>query len=108
MPWLEDLPTMVAKPLHRLSRSGVSAPQAASLDEYVAMMAVAGTVRDRLLITVLALTGLRIGQTLGLRRSHMQLIANSPAVGCSCPGSPAHVVRRERNENLVAASSAGR
>jgi hypothetical protein len=33
MPWLEDLPTMVAKPLHRLPRSGVSEPQAASLDK---------------------------------------------------------------------------
>ena len=33
MPWLEDLPAMVARPLHRLPRSGLSEPQAASLDE---------------------------------------------------------------------------
>ena len=44
MPWLEDLPAMVARPLHRLPRSGVSEPRAASLEEYVAMMAVAGSV----------------------------------------------------------------
>jgi integrase/recombinase XerD len=80
---------------------GVSEPQAANLDEYVAMMAVAGTVRDKLLITVLALTGLRIGQVLGLRRSEMHLMANSRAVGCSVPGPHVHVVRREENENFA-------
>lgn len=101
MPWLEDLPAMVARPLHRLPRSGLSEPWAASLDEYLAMMAVAGSVRDKLLITVLALTGVRIGQVLGLRRSDMHLMPNSRAVGCSCPGPHVHVVRREGNENLA-------
>ena len=101
MPWLEDLPAMVARPLHRLSRSGVSEPRVASLDEYLAMLAVAGSVRDKLLITVLALTGVRIGQALGLRRSDMHLMANSRAVGCSYPGPHVHVVRREDNENLA-------
>jgi hypothetical protein len=101
MPWLEDLPPMVARPLHRLPRSGLSEPQAASLDEYIAMMAVDGSVRDKLLITVLALTGLRIGQVLGLRGSDMHLMANSRAVGCSVPGPHIHVVRREENENLA-------
>ena len=101
MPWLEDLPAMVARPLHRLPRSGVSEPRAASLDEYLAMLAVAGSVRDKLLITVLALTGVRIGQALGLRRSDMHLMANSRAVGCSYPGPHVHVVRREDNENLA-------
>ena len=101
MPWLEDLPAMVTRPLHRLPRSGFSEPQAASLDEYVAMMRVAGSVRDRLLITVLALTGLRIGQVLGLHRSDMHLMPNSRAVGCSFPGPHVHVVRREGNENLA-------
>ena len=101
MPWLEDLPPVVARPLHRLPRSGLSEPRTASLEEYVAMLAIAGSVRDKLLITVLALTGLRIGQVLGLRRSDMHLMANSRAVGCSCPGPHVHVVRREDNENLA-------
>jgi site-specific recombinase XerD len=101
MPWLEDVPPMVARPLHRLPRSGLSEPQAASLEEYVAMMTVAGGLRDKLLITVLALSGLRIGQVLGLHRSDMHLMANSRAVGCSCPGPHLHVVRREGNENLA-------
>lgn len=101
MSWLEDLPAMVARPLHRVPRSGVSEPQAAGLEEYVAMMAAAGSVRDKLLITVLALSGLRIGQALGLHRSDMHLMANPRAVGCSAPGPHVHVVRREGNENLA-------
>ena len=52
----------------------------------------AGSVRDKLLITVLALTGLRIGQALGLHRSDMHLMANSRAVGArsraACPRCP--------------------
>ena len=39
MPWLEDLPPIVARPLHRLPRSGLSEPRTASLEEYVAMLA---------------------------------------------------------------------
>jgi integrase/recombinase XerD len=101
MPWLEDLPPVVARPLHRLPRSGVSEPRSASLDEYLAMLAVAGSVRDKLLITILALTGMRIGQALGLHRSDMHLMANSRVVGCSYPGPHVHVVRREGNENLA-------
>jgi integrase len=101
MGWLEDLPAMVRRPLHRLPRWGESEPLTASLAEYVAMMAVAGGLRDKLLITVLALTGLRIGQTLGLHRSDMHLMGNSRAVGCSWEGPHVHVVRREENENLA-------
>jgi hypothetical protein len=50
MPWLEDLPAIVARPLHRLPRSGLSEAQAASLDEFLAMLAVTESVRDKLLI----------------------------------------------------------
>lgn len=99
MGWLEDLPQMVRRPVHRLPRSGDSEPATASVGEYVAMMAVAGSIRDKLLLTVLALTGLRIGQALGLRRSDMHLMGNSRAVGCSWEGPHVHVLRREDNEN---------
>jgi integrase len=101
MGWLEDLPALVKRPVHRLPPLGDSEPLTASLGEYVAMMAVAGSVRDKLLVTVLALTGLRIGQALGLRRSDMHLMENSRAVGCSWEGPHVHVVRREDNENLA-------
>lgn len=101
MPWLEDLPELVARPVHRLPRSGESEPRAASLEEYMAMMAAPGSQRDKLLVTVLALAGLRIGQALGLRRGDLHLMENSRAVGCSCPGPHLHVVRREDNQNLA-------
>lgn len=65
MGWLEDLPAMVRRPVHRLARSGDSEPATASREEYLAMMAVAGSLRDKLLVSVLALTGLRIGQASG-------------------------------------------
>jgi len=101
MPWLEDLPELVARPVHTLPRSGENEPHTASLEEYVAMMAAPGSLRDKLLVTVLALAGLRIGQALGLRRCDMHLMENSRAVGCACPGPHVHVVRREDNENAA-------
>ena len=101
MPWLEDLPALVARPVHRLPRSGESEPQTATLDEYVAMMTAAGSLRDKLLISLLALTGLRIGQALGLRRSDLHLMENSRAVGCAIAGPHLHAVRREDNENMA-------
>jgi len=101
MPWLEDLPALVARPVHTLPRSGESEPVTASFEEYLAMMAAPGSARDKLLVTVLALAGLRIGQALGLRRSDMHLMENARAVGCAVPGPHLHVVRREDNENLA-------
>jgi integrase len=101
MPWLEDLPAVVARPVHTLRRSGESEPQMVSFAEYAAMMAAPGSARDKLLVTVLALAGLRIGQALGLRRSDLHLMENSRAVGCACPGPHLHVVRREDNENTA-------
>lgn len=101
MPWLEDLPAMVARPVHTLRGSGESEPRTASLEEYVAMMGAPGALRDKLLISLLALAGLRIGQALGLRRSDLHLMENSRAVGCAVAGPHLHVVRREENENLA-------
>jgi integrase/recombinase XerD len=101
MPWLEDLPALVARPVHTLPQSGEREPRTASLQEYAAMMTAPGCLRDKLLISLLALTGLRIGQALGLRRSDLHLMENSRAVGCAIPGPHLHVVRREDNENLA-------
>jgi integrase len=101
MPWLEDLPSMVSRPVHTVRRSGETEPRTATLEEYGAMMAAPGCLRDKLLVTLLALTGLRIGQALGLRRGDLHLMENSRAVGCGVQGPHVHVVRREDNENLA-------
>ena len=45
MPWLEDSPPMVAGPLNQLPCSGEGEPRTGSLEEYVAMTAVAGSAR---------------------------------------------------------------
>lgn len=94
---------MVARPLHRLPRPGEGEPRTRSLEEYLAMMAVAGG-GDKLLITVLAVAGLRIAQALALHRNDMHLMANSRGVGCSWAG---HVVRRDDNENLALSKRPG-
>jgi integrase/recombinase XerD len=101
MPWIEDLPAFVARPLHTLPQSGESEPRTASMDEYVAMMTAPGCLRDKLLISLLALTGLRIGQALGLRRGDLHLMESSRAIGCAVQGPHLHVIRREDNENLA-------
>lgn len=47
MPWVEDLPAMVARPVHTLRGSGESEPRTASLEEYAAMMGAPGVERCR-------------------------------------------------------------
>jgi integrase/recombinase XerD len=60
--------------------------------------------RDRFLIRLMAATGMRIGETLGLRREDMHLLPDSRALGCRV--SDAHVhVRRRLNSNGAYAKS---
>lgn len=60
--------------------------------------------RDGLLLAILATTGMRIGETLGLRHSDLHFLPDSTSLGCGTPGSHIHVVRR-RNENGALAKS---
>jgi integrase len=61
--------------------------------------------RDRFLVLLLLLTGMRIGEALGLRREDMHLLANSTALGCSIEGPHMHVRRRRDNANGALAKS---
>lgn len=63
------------------------------------MIALAGRARDRFLIALLACTGLRIGEALGLRRGDMHLLASSRVLGCGADGTHLHVRRRTDNPN---------
>jgi integrase len=54
--------------------------------------------RDRLLVALLAVTGCRIGEALGLRREDMHLLATSKMLGCPVEGPHVHV-RRRQNAN---------
>lgn len=54
--------------------------------------------RDRFLVALLAGTGVRIGEALGLRREDMHFLSNSAGLGCQVAGPHIHV-RRRRNSN---------
>lgn len=69
-------------------------------DEQIeAMIRLARTARDRFLVAVLAVTGMRIGEALGLRREDLHLLPDSRALGCGVEGPHVHVRRRRDNTN---------
>lgn len=58
--------------------------------------------RDRLLVALLAVTGCRIGEVLGLRREDMHLLASSRTLGCPVEGPHVHVRRRQNANGALA------
>ncbi|WP_406211991.1 tyrosine-type recombinase/integrase [Streptomyces canus] len=76
-----------------------------SSEQIAAMIALAGRARDRFLIALLACTGLRIGEALGLRREDLHLLASSRVLGCGTAGPHLHVRRRTDNLNGALAKS---
>lgn len=78
-------------------------PDAATASEVIALVQYATTARDRFMIMTLAVTGLRIGQLLGLRRPDVHLVQDGSSLGlvdpstnllCRVQGEHLHVVRR--------------
>lgn len=69
------------------------------------MIEVADNARDRFLIVLMRVTGLRIGETLGLRREDLHFLPDSTALGCSHRGPHVHVRRRGDNVNKALAKS---
>ncbi|WP_367318075.1 tyrosine-type recombinase/integrase [Streptomyces sp. HUAS ZL42] len=69
------------------------------------MIASVPRARDRFLIALLACTGLRIGEALGLHREDLHLLASSRPVGCGVDGPHLHVRRRTDNPNRALAKS---
>ncbi len=69
------------------------------------MIRLARNARDRFLIVLMRATGMRIGETLGLRREDLHLLPDSRALGCSEPGPHVHVRRRDNNANNALAKS---
>ena len=56
------------------------------------------------MVALIGSTGMRIGETLGLRREDMHLVASSTALGCRVAGPHVHV-RRRANANGALAKS---
>lgn len=93
-----------ARPRHRLRESRQARPDAASVEEWEALLMAASSWRDRFLLVVLWFSGLRIGEALGLRRSDLHLLDSSASLGCPLSGPHLHVVRRD-NPNRAWAKS---
>lgn len=73
-------------------------------DQIADLAAAADRARDRFLVVLLAGTGMRIGEALGLRREDMHLLSSSREFGCPVEGPHVHV-RRRRNANGAWAKS---
>lgn len=84
-----------ARPRHRLRASRSARPDAASQQEWEALLEAASSWRDRFLLVLLWFGGLRIGEALGARRADLHFMASSMSVGCPLGGPHLHVVRRD-------------
>jgi site-specific recombinase XerD len=84
-----------ARPRHRVRAPRSASPEAASQQEWEALLETATSWRDRFLLVLLWFGGLRIGEALGLRRCDLHFTASSSGVGCGVAGPHLHVVRRD-------------
>jgi integrase/recombinase XerD len=85
-------------------RLASTAPEMKSLSlEQVEQLIVATTnARDRVLVALLAVTGMRIGEALGMRREDLHLLASSSRLGCAIAGPHVHVRRRMNDNGAIA------
>ncbi len=79
--------------------------QALTPEQIGQMLRLASRARDKFLVALLACTGMRIGEALGLRREDMHLLASSRSLGCEVEGPHVHVRRRRENANGALAKS---
>jgi integrase/recombinase XerD len=94
-----------ARPRHRLRAGRAASPEAASQAEWEALLEAATSWRERFLLVLLWFCGLRIGETLGLRRADLHFTGSSTSLGCRVPGPHLHVVHRDGNPNGASAKS---
>jgi integrase/recombinase XerD len=71
-------------------------------DQIQAILDLAAHARDRLLIALMAVTGCRIGEALGLRREDMHLLSSSRMLGCAVEGPHVHIRRRQNANGALA------
>lgn len=74
-------------------------------DQIAPLVAATANPRDRCLVALIAMTGIRIGEALGLHRQDMHLLTDSRDLGCSTGGPHLHVRRRGGNTNGALAKS---
>jgi integrase/recombinase XerD len=103
--WLEDLPGRVARPLHRTRAVGESEPIPVTMPEFIRMFTAPGMLRDKLLICLLGVEGMRVAEAVSLRRSAMHLAPNSMQLGCAVKGPHIHVIGKGNKARWVPAHS---
>jgi integrase/recombinase XerD len=81
-----------------------SPPHFLAPDQITAAMTALPRSRDKLLVAVLAESGMRIGEALGLRREDMHLLASNNVLGCPVHGPHIHVRRRANANGSLAKS----
>ncbi len=94
----------VAQPRHRLREQHRDSPDAASPEEFLALLRACQHNRERLLLGVLYFCGLRLGEALGLRREDLHFMPSSRSLGCDHDGAHLHVIRRENVNGAFAKS----
>jgi integrase len=78
------------------------APEWLTADQIGSVLETVSRLRDRLLVAMLAETGVRIGEALGLRREDMHLLSSSSTLGCQTVGPHVHVRRRVNANGALA------
>ncbi|NEA68125.1 tyrosine-type recombinase/integrase [Streptomyces sp. SID12488] len=73
-------------------------------EEIARVLAVTDHARDRFLVGLLSVTGMRIGEALGLRREDMHFLPSSRLLGCRVEGPHIHVRRRVNTNGAFAKS----
>ena len=89
---------------HRVREVEKPVERAADAD-IAAVVIACRSARDRLIVLLMARTGLRRGEVAGLRRSDVHLLGDSRPLGCDTPRAHVHVVRRGDNPNGAWAKS---
>jgi len=79
-------------------------PQFLTADQIAVVMRALPRLRDRLLVAILAESGMRIGEALGLRREDMHLLAANNVLGCAIRAPHIHVRRRANANGSLAKS----
>lgn len=74
-------------------------------DQVESLVSAAGNARDRCLVALIGMTGVRIGEALGLHRQDMHFLTDSRGLGCAALGPHLHVRRRVGNDNGALAKS---
>lgn len=87
---------VVMRRRHQL-RSQPGKRRDAPVDAVKAILGVCRNLRDALLVALLATTGLRRGEVLGLRLSDIHFLPSSQDLGCAVEGAHLHVTPRENS-----------